>query len=70
MLSEPYVSESIWRMALALGVPCVPGDDSHGVAGVGLHLERGMEILKLSGFSTDWQLPGSYGRITQRVKEL
>ena len=27
--SEPYVSKSILEMALELGVPCVPGDDSH-----------------------------------------
>ena len=55
--SEPYVSKSILEMALDLGVPCVPGDDSHGVGGVGLHIERGIEILTQTGFSTDWQLP-------------
>ena len=59
--SEPYVSESILGMALALGVPCVPGDDAHGVAGVGLDLETGVEILKQAGFSTDWPIPGNYG---------
>ena len=41
--------------------PCVPGDDSHGVAGVGLHLEKGIEILKQTGFSTNWQIPKGYG---------
>ncbi len=56
--SEPYVSRSILEMARDLGVPCVPGDDSHGVAGVGLHLEKGIEILTQAGFSTDWRLPG------------
>ena len=59
--SEPYVSKSILKMALDLGVPCVPGDDSHGVAGVGLHLEKGTEILKQTGFSTDWQFPRGCG---------
>ena len=59
--SEPYVSRSILEMALDLGVPCVPGDDSHGVAGVGLHLEKGIEILTQTGFSTDWQLPRGCG---------
>ena len=37
------------------------GDDSHGVAGVGLHLEKGIEILTQTGFSTDWQLPRGCG---------
>ncbi len=55
---EPYVSRSILEMALDIGVPCVPGDDSHGVAGVGLHLDKGIEILRQAGFSTEWQLPG------------
>ena len=57
--SEPYISRSILEMALDLGVPCVPGDDSHGVAGVGLHIEKGIEILTQTGFSTDWPLPGA-----------
>ena len=59
--SEPYVSKSILETALDLGVHCVPGDDSHGVAGVGLNLERGIGILEQCGFSTNWQIPGCYG---------
>ena len=55
--TEPYVSRSILEMALGLGVPCVPGDDSHGVAGVGLNVERGIEILEQTGFSTNWPIP-------------
>ena len=55
--TEPYVSQSILQMALELGVLCAPGDDSHGVATVGLHLERGIEILQQTGFSTDWPVP-------------
>ena len=54
---EPYVSAPILEMALELGIRCVPGDDSHGVAGVGLHLKKGIEILQQHGFSTDWPLP-------------
>ena len=56
--TEPYVSQPILEMALELGIPCVPGDDSHGVAGVGLHVEKGIEILNQHGCSTDWLLPG------------
>ena len=59
--SEPYVTRSILETALDLGVPCVPGDDSHGVARVGLNLEKGIEILKQAGFSTNWQIPGCDG---------
>ena len=55
--SEPYVSQSILDMARDLGVHCVPGDDSHGVEGVGLNVEKGIEILKQAGFSTDWPIP-------------
>lgn len=55
---EPYVSAPILEMALELGIQCVPGDDSHGVAGVGLHLQKGIDILQQHGFSTDWPLPG------------
>ena len=55
---EPYVTESILEMALEIGVPCVPGDDSHGTAGVGRHLETGIEILKQHGFDTNWPMPG------------
>ena len=59
--TEPYVSGPILEMALELGIPCVPGDDSHGVAGVGLHIEKGIEILEQYGFDTKWPVPGCYG---------
>lgn len=59
--TEPYVSRPILEMALDLGVPCVPGDDSHGVAGVGKNLERGIRLLQEAGFSTVWKEPASNG---------
>jgi histidinol-phosphatase (PHP family) len=55
--SEPYVTGSILEVALELGVPCVPGDDSHGVATVGRHLEVGISLLQSAGFDTDWPMP-------------
>ncbi|MBT4100162.1 MAG: histidinol-phosphatase [Gemmatimonadetes bacterium] len=55
--SEPYVTGSILEVALELGVPCVPGDDSHGVATVGRHLEVGISLLQGAGFDTDWPMP-------------
>lgn len=56
--SEAYVSEPILQHAHKLGIAAVPGDDSHGVAGVGRNLERGEELLRDFGFDTDWRVPG------------
>ena len=55
--SEPYVTGSILEVAHELGVPCVPGDDSHGVSTVGRHLEVGIALLQSAGFDTDWPRP-------------
>lgn len=55
--SEPYVSRSILEMASEIGVKCVPGDDSHGVASVGRHLDRGIELLAELGFEVEWPKP-------------
>lgn len=54
---EPYLSAPWLRRAVELGIPLVPGDDSHGVATVGLNVERGIEILKAAGATTDWRRP-------------
>ncbi|MDP6983744.1 MAG: histidinol-phosphatase [Candidatus Latescibacteria bacterium] len=55
--SEPYVTGSILEVAHELGVPCVPGDDSHGVATVGRHLDVGIARLQEYGFDTQWPRP-------------
>lgn len=55
--TEPYVSGPILEMARKLEIPCVPGDDSHSVAGVGLHIDKGIEILEQYGFNTNWPIP-------------
>ncbi len=57
--SEPYVSAPILRRARELDIAIAPGDDSHGVAGVGLRCDEGMRILGASGFPTRWPKPGS-----------
>ena len=54
---EPYVSAPWLRRAVDLGIALAPGDDSHGVATVGLHVERGIELLQAAGASTDWRRP-------------
>jgi histidinol-phosphatase (PHP family) len=55
--SEPYVSRSILEMASEIGVKCVPGDDSHGVATVGRHMARGIELIVEMGFGVEWPKP-------------
>ncbi len=54
---EPYVAAPLLRLAKSLGVRVAPGDDSHGVATVGLGLDRGIARLVEFGFSTDWPRP-------------
>jgi histidinol-phosphatase (PHP family) len=55
--SEPYVTESILKTALSLGIPAVPGDDSHGVDTVGLNVQAGITILENMGFDLNWATP-------------
>ena len=45
------------RSTDSAGIALVPGDDSHGVAGVGLNLDRGVAVLRARGGSTDWRRP-------------
>ena len=59
---EPYVSEPWLSRAVELGIAVVPGDDSHGVATVGSHIERGVELLRSAGACTEWRRPGRRSR--------
>jgi len=54
---EPYISRPILTQALYLRIAVVPGDDSHGVETVGLHLDEGIKILKGMGAGTNWRKP-------------
>jgi histidinol-phosphatase (PHP family) len=54
---EPYVSAPILSKALSMGIPVVPGDDSHGIDTVGLNIDKAIEILNNYGFSTPWPPP-------------
>lgn len=56
--SEPYVSAPILTRAHQLGIPLVPGDDSHGVDMVGAYLNEGIAILEQLGVDTNWPKPG------------
>ena len=59
--TEPYVSAPWLERAVELGIPLVPGDDSHGVDSVAANVERGIEILRSAGASTAWRRPGAPG---------
>ncbi|MFN2355218.1 MAG: histidinol-phosphatase [Desulfopila sp.] len=59
---EPYVSRSILEMALQRGIGVVPGDDSHGVDGIGVNIDEAMRGLGTLGFDANWQRPSSTGR--------
>lgn len=54
---EPYISQSILRIAHDLEIAVVPGDDSHGLSSVGANMQLGITILEDNGFSTDWRKP-------------
>ncbi len=57
---EPYISRSILKQALELGIAVVPGDDSHGLGSIGINMEEGIRILAELGFDTNWKMPAVY----------
>lgn len=57
-MPEPYICRPILQMASGMGIPVVPGDDSHGVKDVGCYLDKGMAMLREAGFDTRWRMPG------------
>jgi histidinol-phosphatase (PHP family) len=56
--SEPYLSEPWLKFALSEGIAVVPGDDSHGVASVGMNYADGVAALRACGGSANWLKPG------------
>jgi histidinol-phosphatase (PHP family) len=55
--AEPYLSGPLLEQALALGIPVVPADDSHGAAMAGAYVLEGVAILKQKGCSLNWAKP-------------
>ena len=55
--TEPYISRSILEEAHHLGIPVVPGDDSHGVKNVGPYWDDAMRILSDVGYDLTWHRP-------------
>ncbi len=54
---EPYISRVILEMAAKMEIAVVPGDDSHGLANIGVNMDQGIAILAKMGFATDWPKP-------------
>ncbi len=54
---EPYITTSILKTVKKMGIPVVPGDDSHSVSEAGRHVGRAIEILQAYGFETQWPDP-------------
>lgn len=54
---EPYLSAPILKKACEMGIHIAPGDDSHGVADIGAHMQRAIKMLRAAGLGTDWQKP-------------
>jgi histidinol-phosphatase (PHP family) len=57
---EPYITDTILRMARDLDIRVVPGDDSHGVDNIHLNMKSAIETLASLGFDTDWPQPTIY----------
>lgn len=58
--AEPYPTREVLIAALDRGIAIVPGDDSHGVATVGQHMSKGLQLLSDLGADLRWQRPSLY----------
>ncbi len=54
---EPSVCQPILETAVSMGIPLIPGDDSHGLATVGKNISKGIGILQAAGVDTNWTFP-------------
>lgn len=57
---EPYITDSILRMARDMNIKVVPGDDSHGLDNIHINMEQAVKTLDSLGFDTDWPRPTIY----------
>jgi histidinol-phosphatase (PHP family) len=55
--AEPYPTKSILEKIRSRRIPMVPGDDSHGIAQAGNHVNAGIRLLEKMGFDTQWPVP-------------
>ena len=54
---EPYITDSILRLAREMDIAVVPGDDSHGIADIHRSMDIGVAKLEKFGFTLDWPRP-------------
>jgi histidinol-phosphatase (PHP family) len=54
---EPYLCRPILEKVRDMAIPVAPGDDSHSVNTVGLHIADGIRYLQSLGISTIWPMP-------------
>ncbi|MBA3012726.1 MAG: histidinol-phosphatase [Proteobacteria bacterium] len=54
---EPYLFRPLLETIKELGIPVVPGDDSHGKDQAGGHVPGAIRILESLGFDTHWPEP-------------
>ena len=54
---EPYPAEPILEQARLMGIPVIPGDDSHGVDDIDVNMQRALDILQRVGLPTNWPAP-------------
>jgi len=54
---EPYLSRPFLQFAIEHGIAIAPGDDSHGVSGVGANWSRGMSAIAELGGELRWRKP-------------
>ncbi len=57
---EPYITNSILRLACEMGISVVPGDDSHSISDVHQNMEQAISLLQKAGYSLDWPQPKVY----------
>jgi histidinol-phosphatase (PHP family) len=55
--AEPYPTRSILEKIRSRRIPVVPGDDSHGIAQAGNHVDAGIRLLEKMGFDLHWPVP-------------
>lgn len=54
---EPNPSAPVMEKAIEMGIDIVPGDDSHGVDTIGVHMQKAIEMLRAAGLTKAWRSP-------------
>lgn len=57
---EPYITDSILKLASEMNISVVPGDDSHGIANIHMNMDLAIQKLQDFGFNLEWPQPKLY----------